>query len=116
MEKHYNLTFLNDYFDNDLASMLPILKMYIEETPKEILKIEELLHQKNTAGVKAATHKIKTNVAMLGIHEKSSFINDMHLLKPTDAITEHVLQQFEIFRSAVNFALRQIHNDFFVKQ
>ena len=113
MEKHYDLAFLNDYFDDDVNAILPILTMNLEETPKELLSIQNSLLKNETAAAKAGTHKIKTNVAMMGIHDRSTFVNDMHLMKPTDEITEGVLQQFEQFKEAIGTALQEIREDFF---
>jgi HPt (histidine-containing phosphotransfer) domain-containing protein len=111
--KKYNLAFLEDYFEENGESILTILKMYVDETPKEISIIENALFTKDTATVKAVTHKIKANITMLGIHDKSSFVNDMHRLKSTDAITENIIQQFETFKRTVGEALDEIHRDFF---
>jgi HPt (histidine-containing phosphotransfer) domain-containing protein len=112
VEKKYNIAYLKDYFDDDLASIVNILKMYVEETPKEINNIESWLHDSNIAPAKAATHKIKTNVSMLGISDGSSFINDMHLMKETDPVTDELLAQFEQFKNSVLTALTEIKQDF----
>ena len=115
MEKLYNLAFLYDYFYDDGTSILPILTMYLEETPKELLSIQNSLHEKETAAAKAGTHKIKTNVAMMGIRDSSTFVNDMHLMQPADEITNELMQQFEHFKESVTLALQQIQEDFFPK-
>lgn len=115
VEKLYDLAFLHDYFDDDGASILPILTMYLEETPKELSTIQSSLHGNETAAAKAGTHKIKTNVAMMGIRDNSTFVNDMHLLQPNDEITKELMQQFEQFKQSVTLALQQIQEDFFTK-
>ena len=111
--KKYNLAFLEDYFEENGESILTILKMYLDETPKEIAIIENALLTKNTATAKAVTHKIKANIAMLGIQDKSSFVNDMHRIKNSDVITEDIVQQFEIFKKTVVEALAEVRQDFF---
>ena len=113
--KLYDLAFLKDYFDDDTKSILPVLEMYLEETPKEILKFEDSLKRNDTAAAKACAHKIKTNVAMLGIRDTSTFINDMHLLSPAGVITRENRQQFERFKADVTSGLDQIQKDFFRK-
>jgi hypothetical protein len=114
--KQYDLYFLNDYFDNDMQAIYPILKMYLEETPKELEIIESCLQSNNPAAAKAATHKIKTNVSMLSIRDKSNFVNDMHLLDVKDDITEGIRLQFMNFKSIVLSALQEMKSDFFEKQ
>lgn len=111
--KQYNLYFLNDYFENDMESILPILKMYLAETPKELSAIEAALQRNDASAAKAGTHKIKTNIAMLGIVDQSSFVEEMHLLRHTDNVSEMVLGQFKIFSKNITEALEQMRHDFF---
>src|SRR4030095_1527536 len=112
-EKLYDLTFLKHYFDGDMVAVLPILEMYVDGTPKEISNLESCLRKNETAAAKAVTHKIKTNVYMLSLQDETTFINDMHLLKPEDNISEHILEEFEKFKSAVISAIDEIRLDFF---
>ena len=114
--KQYDLYFLNDYFDNDMQAIYPILKMYLEETPKELELIESYLQSNSPAAAKAATHKIKTNVSMLSIRDKSNFVNDMHLLDVNGDITEGIRIQFRDFKSAVLSAMKEMKSDYFEKQ
>lgn len=112
-EKQYSLFFLNDYFDNDIEAILPILKMYLEETPKELLNIENCLRRGDTASAKAGTHKIKTNISMLSIRDQSSFVHDMHLLPAAEIISVSIMDKFEVFKSTVEEALTEIKYDYF---
>lgn len=115
-EKQYDLFFLNDYFDNELEAILPILQMYLEETPKELEQIESCLLRNDAAAAKAGTHKIKTNIAMLSIRDHSSFVEDMHQLSVTDDINNAVHDQFNVFKANVKEALQQIRVDFFERE
>jgi len=114
--KQYDLYFLNDYFDNDMQAIYPILKMYLEETPKELSTIESCLQNNNPAAAKAATHKIKTNISMLSIRDQSNFVNDMHHLNVTEEISDGIRLQFRDFKSTVLSALQEMKSDFFEKQ
>ncbi len=115
-EKQYNLFFLNDYFDNEMNAILPILQMYLEETPKELELIERSLLRNDAAAAKAGTHKIKTNISMLSIRDQSSFVDDMHQLPVSGKVQDAVLEQFDIFKANVLEALRQIRSDFFERE
>lgn len=115
-EKQYNLFFLNDYFDNEMDAILPILQMYLEETPKELEHIETCLLRNDAAAAKAGTHKIKTNISMLSIHDNSSFVDDMHHLSATDNIGNAVHDQFAVFKANVKVALQQIRKDYFERE
>src|ERR1041385_1695465 len=79
LERHYNLDFLKDYYGDDVSAMSVVLKLYLEETPQQVDEIEKYLLNNQIANAKAATHKIKTNLAMLGIVDPAGFVNSMHL-------------------------------------
>ena len=112
MNKHYDLSFLKDYFDDDMESIVPILKLYLEETPKELANIESALLKNDAATAKAVTHKIKTNVAMLGILDAGTFINDMHLHLAGDDVNAALIRSFQKFKEAVEQGLVAIQHDF----
>lgn len=113
MEKHYDLEFLRDYYGDDQAAMLEILRLYLQETPKDLNNIKTALHSNNSAAAKAATHKIKTNVAMLGMKDPVEFMLAMHLHSAKDDVSEKVKTLFVDFEAAVLRALSDIERDFF---
>src|SRR6185503_12676377 len=98
LERHYNLDFLKDYYGDDLPAMSIVLKLYLEETPKQIDEIETCLLNNDVAGAKAATHKIKTNLAMLGVVDPANFIHAMHLKVPNSSL-EEIMPLFKVFKS-----------------
>jgi hypothetical protein len=116
LEKHYNLTFLRDYYAEDLPSMTDILKLYLQETPKNLMEIETCLMNNNAAGAKAATHKIKTNTIMLGMADPAGFIDAMHHHPSDAAVKEEAVMLFRIFKTEVVKALQDIESDFFAGQ
>lgn len=113
MKKHYRLDFLTDYYGDDNSSMREILRLYLDETPRDIIHIEECLENRDTSGAKAATHKIKTNVAMLGIQDPAAFIEAMHGLSAEDEINDDIKGKFLAFKTEVARGLDDIKNDFF---
>ena len=113
LQKHYNLEFLTNYYDTDLASIKEILKLYLEETPKDLDRIESSLSKGDAPTAKAATHKIKTNVAMLGIIDPVEFIEAIHSL-PSDAPPPKEIETlFQVFKSEVMKGLEDIKTDYF---
>ena len=114
MEKHYSLDFLKDYYGDDAEAMSHVLKLYIEETPKELQRIEICLNNNDAAGAKAVVHKMKTNIAMLGIVDHVHFINAIHLQSAESDVAEEIQGLFHAFKSEVLLALRDIENDFLV--
>ncbi len=113
LRKHYNLEFLKDYYGTDVSSMQIILKLYLQETPKDIATIGEHLNNNNAASAKEATHKMKANVAMLGITDPAEFITAMHFLAATDDVNQEILLKFNAFRTEVLAAMQEIKADYF---
>ena len=116
VEKHYHLDFLKEYYEDDILSMNIVLKLYLEETPKDLEHIESSLESNNATEAKAATHKIKTNIAMLGIQGSAVFLDLMHEHKADAEVTKEILSVFSLFKSDVLKALSDIKNDYFGKE
>jgi HPt (histidine-containing phosphotransfer) domain-containing protein len=115
VEKHYNLEFLKDYYGDDQTAMQEILKLYLEETPKDLQNIKSALYENNAAVSKAATHKIKTNVAMLGMKDPVGFMNEMHLHSAKTDVSEKVKTLFKDFEAEIMNGLSEIEQDYFPK-
>jgi HPt (histidine-containing phosphotransfer) domain-containing protein len=116
MERHYNLDFLKDYYGDDMPAMSIVLKLYLEETPKQLEEIEMHLLNKNVAGAKAGTHKIKTNLAMLGIVDPANFINAMHQHAADNNDFEGIMPLFKLFKSELLKGMKDIESDFFSRK
>jgi len=113
LERHYNLDFLKDYYGDDLPAMNIVLKLYLEETPKQVEEIENCLLNHNVAGAKAATHKIKTNLAMLGIVDPGNFVHAMHLHAADNSDVGDVMRLFNLFKTELLKGMKDIDEDFF---
>ena len=116
METCYNLNFLREYYGDDIESMKTILQLYLEETPKELDIIEDHINTGNTYGCKQATHKIKTNVAMLGIKNLGNFVEEMHRTPAQSEIDSAIKGNFEVFNKGVRAALKELEEDMFKNQ
>ena len=93
--------------------MVEILKLYIQETPKDLQLIETSLLENDMGGAKAGTHKIKTNLAMLGIRDPADFMAAMHNFPATAEVTENVMKLFASFKSELMTGLEEMEKDFF---
>ena len=107
------MAFLSDYYGSDKVAMLTILKLYLQETPKDIASITGYLNSDNSLAAKEATHKMKTNVAMLGIADPADFITSVHFLSATEKVPEEIKLKFNAFRNEVLAALQEIERDYF---
>jgi len=113
LKRHYNLDFLESYYGDDVSAMMEVLKLYLQETPKELEKIESSLLDHNPTEAKAITHKIKTNITMLGIVDPTNFINTMRLHDPDVDGEEEIITLFKSFKLEVLKGMKEIEMDFF---
>ncbi len=112
MSKSYNLLFLNEYYGEDIPAMKVVLSLYLEETPKELRRIQLNLESNNMQEVKKLTHKIKTNIAMLGIGDPKNFIGQVQKLQKVSEVQPEVLSSFNAFQQNLVTALNEIRMDF----
>ncbi len=107
-EKYYDLSFLTQYYDNEKEFINSILALYVKETPSSIYQIENALTKKDWASFKSLSHKIKTNIMMMGIKKAESFL---HIAATTDInnVNEEKLKSsFDEFRKISLKAIEQI--------
>ncbi len=74
-ENYYDLSFLTQYYDNEKEFINSILTLYVKETPASISQIEESLKRQDWVTFKSLSHKIKTNIMMMGIKKAESFLH-----------------------------------------
>jgi HPt (histidine-containing phosphotransfer) domain-containing protein len=113
VEKKYDLEFLKDYYGDDQEAMVEILQLYLQETPRDLSNIKTALHTNHAAAAKAATHKIKTNVAMLGMKDPVDFMLEMHLHSAQADVSDKVKKLFVEFEAAIMQGLSEIEKDYF---
>lgn len=113
LEKRYDLKFLYDYYGDDLASLREVLLLFLQETPELLLDIGRHLKAGSMEQARAATHKIKTNLAMLGIADRAGFMDHLHRAPDTGERTGETELLFTVFCREVELALSEIRADFF---
>ena len=93
---------------NEKEFINSILALYVKETPSSIYQIENALTKKDWASFKSLSHKIKTNIMMMGIKKAESFL---HIAATTDInnVNEEKLKSsFDEFRKISLKAIEQI--------
>ena len=109
--KLYDLAFLEDYYNNDRAFIKHILGLYVKETPPALEEMERAANEKDWPKFKALTHKIKTNVLMLGIAGQDDFFKASSQLTPDRNDGDEVTPLFERFQAKVSSAIDQIRGE-----
>ncbi|MCS6990668.1 MAG: Hpt domain-containing protein [Chitinophagales bacterium] len=113
VERRYDLKFLYDYYGEQTAALREVLQLFLQETPELLQEIGAHLTSGRVELARSATHKIKTNLAMLGIADPAGFVDHMHQLKDRRALPGETMLLYNIFRREVEMALQQIREDFF---
>lgn len=113
VEKHYDLRFLFDYYGNDADGLREILSLFLQETPELLKTIGSHLAAGEYEAARSAAHKIKTNLAMLGIADAAGFMDHLHRCRDTVQPNGETELLFSVFRKEVERALAEIHHDYF---
>ncbi len=107
-EKFYDLSFLTQYYDNEQEFISSILALYVKETPSSVFQIEGAINRKDWTAFKSLTHKIKTNIMMMGIKKAESFLHFAASVDINNVNEEKVKSSFEEFKSYSLKAIEQI--------
>jgi PAS domain S-box-containing protein len=107
----YDLSFLEDYYNNDKTFIRHILELYVKETPRTLDELQESYDKKDWKQFKALVHKIKTNVLMLGIKGEDEFFAASSELDVNQADNSKVGISYEQFKKKVSKALTQLRSD-----
>lgn len=77
MEEKYqfiNLSYMELMADNDPTTKKTMIKMLVEGLPEEIEQMDEFILVKNWAGLRKASHKMKSTLSFVG-NETMTFAN-----------------------------------------
>lgn len=109
--KAYNLSYFtsNQVSEKDLINILPL---YISDTNQLISQIEKSYNEKNVKEIKSFTHKIKTNVMMLGIEQAWEFIRATEKMDENEPMKYDLDKIYFVFNQSVKEAINQLEADF----
>ena len=110
-EKYYDLSFLRQYYDNEEEFINSILALYVKETPGSIKQIEDALNKKDWEQFKSLTHKIKTNIMMMGIKKAEQFLHDTAKIDLKNVDDQKAKSDFREFKKYSLTAIDQIAID-----
>ena len=109
--KYYDLSFLTQYYDGEKEFIQSILALYVKETPSSILQIENALEKKDWAQFKSLTHKIKTNIMMMGIKNAEEFVHAAAAVDLKNVDEQKIISLFPVFKKYALKAIEQIATD-----
>lgn len=107
-EKFYDLSFLTQYYDNEQEFINSILSLYVKETPSSIHQIEDAVNKKDWTAFKSLSHKIKTNIMMMGIKKAEPFLHIAAAIDINNVDVEKIKTSFAEFKKYSLKAIEQI--------
>lgn len=67
MALHYNLAKVHEISDNDTDFVVEILKLFVQEVPKDLLQMKAAINEKMHEQAYQFAHKIKPSLDLLGM-------------------------------------------------
>lgn len=115
MKTLYNLEFIKSYYENDKPFIHNIITLYSQETPAALQGIRTAIQARDWVKVKNESHKIKTNLMMLGINDSTGYLEKVYIWNLVEMAPGDVEQSFETFYKNISGALIQLKNDLATK-
>lgn len=110
--KYLNLQALQETTGGNLAIEIELLELFNDIVEEYIAILEEELPKENWKGLFDATHKIKPNITLFGIHSMEPVIEDleMHLKHQENpqqlhALVNHVIDVFKEVKTEIGLEL-----------
>ncbi|MCC9167521.1 Hpt domain-containing protein [Pontibacter harenae] len=73
-----------------------IIKLYLQQVPEELLKLQTAIITGDKAGIKGIAHKLKSSVSLLGAESVATRLKALELLSASETVrTEDFLQIFK---------------------
>jgi signal transduction histidine kinase/CheY-like chemotaxis protein len=103
-----DLTFINDFTENDAEQISYFIEKFIKNTPKEMLSIETALQSNDFEKIRRAAHTFKPQIEFVGI-KKAAF----HVLKlEEDAANQQIIpilyHHFEELQQALEEGINEL--------
>ena len=112
MALHYNLAKVHAISENDTDFVLQILKLFVQEIPKDLLSIKEAINDKNYQNAYQFSHKIKPSLDLLGMN--IAFEENVCVENWTreNGKKKEIKDTFKSLEHHVEKAVREIKKDF----
>lgn len=93
-QKTINLEYFNTVTMDDNELRIKMLRIMLDETPQELLKLQQFCFESNWEGVRAIAHKMKSTMQFIGLAETLLAVKEIEINaregKSLDAIPEKI--------------------------
>ncbi|MDP4266286.1 MAG: Hpt domain-containing protein [Bacteroidota bacterium] len=112
-----DLTYLKTMSDGSHEFELEMLNMIIEQIPEAILRINELLAQKDWDMIRALAHKLKSSVGIFGLNELKDIlimieklVLDNGNMEEMPGMVNDLIQKSKVSMDALNETIKTYSN------
>ena len=105
-----DLTYLRKMSNNDESFVQEMVSSFIEKTPKIITQINQANKDKNWPEVSAIAHKLKPNLAFMGMDSLKQLISDIETNAKNSANTDEIPGMVDKLTSSVNNAISELES------
>lgn len=108
----YNLDKINEMADGDEDFINSVISVFLEEVPQDLEDLEIALNQKNHEKAYQLAHKIKPNVALLGMEQTREAAFEIETLGKQGADISVMEKMFQILKKDIYQVVGELKNDF----
>ncbi len=87
-KKICDLSFLKKTFDDDTATIIGVLEMFIRETPEDYNTLKHAIEHLDRAIITQGSHKLKSSFKTLGIYKESIILEKIEHLSKENKLNE----------------------------
>ena len=112
MALHYNLAKVHAISENDTDFAMHILKLFVQEVPKDLLELKEAINAKNYQAGYSFAHKIKPSLDLLGMtiaFDESVVVENW---TKENGKKKEIKDTFKSLESHIERAVKEIRKDF----
>ncbi|WP_020526425.1 Hpt domain-containing protein [Flexithrix dorotheae] len=75
-----SFSYLSEFSENDTGFMREMVDVFIEETPREIQKLQFALSKKDWKTIGSIAHSLKTSVRLMGMEEIHVDVEELEIM------------------------------------
>lgn len=109
--KFINLDYMDMITDSDASTKKIMLEMLFEELPQEIVKMTELMEQKDWETLSSVSHKMKSTLAYVGNEEMTAANKELELVSKTAPDARQIKDLIQVLEKLYPMAIEELKEE-----
>lgn len=106
--QYIDLSYLEEMGDHDPKFILEIARIFIDQIPKELVKLKTAIESNNQKETYLIAHKIKSSIKHIGIHSIFKAIETIESEAKQKEDLQHLLLEFETVSNTCYAAIGEL--------